>query len=168
MSEASRPAGGSPDLPALVLLVAAGSDGLVCIDLDDVERVLPLAGVQEIPGAPDYLVGLMNLHGQTLPVIDLALRLGLDHVPPYGVDTLVVLCRSGDSRGALVVHAVQDVCEPEPAEVQMTETFACGRPLLRATVCTSAGLALLLDTRRLLAVDMTGLEALAEEQASRA
>ena len=40
-----------------------------------VRRVLPLVELKSLPLAPDAVAGLMNLHGESVPVIDLA-RIG--------------------------------------------------------------------------------------------
>lgn len=39
----------------------------------NVIRLLPLMELKQIPHTPDYVTGLMNLHGEAVPVIDLCM-----------------------------------------------------------------------------------------------
>jgi chemotaxis-related protein WspB len=42
------------------------------LPLASVARVLPAARLKALPGAPDYVAGLLDLHGEPVPVIDLS------------------------------------------------------------------------------------------------
>lgn len=42
------------------------------LPLAAVLRVLPAARLKALPGAPEYVAGLLDLHGDTVPVIDLS------------------------------------------------------------------------------------------------
>ena len=147
------------DIPVRVLHVIVGSETQVCIDLADVERVFPLVAVQEIPGGPDYLVGLISLHGTSIPIIDLALKLGLADPKNYDIDTPIVLCRTGGLIGGLVVSEVIEVAQPMVSDVQMVAEFAHSRPPLCGTVTIQQGLSLLIDTLRVLTLDLGESEA---------
>lgn len=46
----------------------------LAVPLDNVIRVLPALVCTPLPGAPDTVFGLVNVRGQVLPVVDLALR----------------------------------------------------------------------------------------------
>lgn len=43
------------------------------LDTRRVIRVLPLIELKKLPQAPDYVAGLLNFHGNAIPVIDLCL-----------------------------------------------------------------------------------------------
>jgi chemotaxis-related protein WspB len=80
----------------LVFHIGADRYGL---RLRDVVRVLPLVELKQLPLAPDTVAGLMDLHGASVPVIDLCRASGLpsgedhfdtriivaDYVTPEGV-----------------------------------------------------------------------------------
>jgi len=44
--------------------------GRYALPLTSVLRVLPVAALKALPGAPPYVRGLLDLHGEALPVID--------------------------------------------------------------------------------------------------
>lgn len=129
-----------------------------CLDLEYVERVLPLVLLQPVPQGPDCLAGLMNLHGRTIPVIDLGARLGLAATSAYTAETPLIICKYEEQQAGLIVSEVLDI-EPVWREaVQMTDEFDQSEALFLASANTSHGLALLLDIRQTLEIDWAGHE----------
>ncbi|MBV8605437.1 MAG: chemotaxis protein CheW [Pelomonas sp.] len=94
--------------PALPMLRFEVPGVQLCLPLEHVERVLPLAARQAIPAGPDHIVGLLNLGGEIVPAIDLCLRLA-NPAFDYDLDTPVLLCRHRGRRCAIVVAAVHGV-----------------------------------------------------------
>jgi chemotaxis-related protein WspB len=60
------------------------------LPLAAIERVLPVARLTPLPGAPHFVPGLLDLHGEAIPVIDLSRLAGS---PPDAVryDTRILL-----------------------------------------------------------------------------
>jgi chemotaxis-related protein WspB len=60
------------------------------LPLAAVLRVLPVARLKALPGAPSYVPGLLDLHGEAVPVVDLSRLAGS---PPDAVryDTRILL-----------------------------------------------------------------------------
>jgi len=46
------------------------------IKLDDIDEILMMCDLHQIPGSPDFIAGTINLRGTMIPVIDLSKRLG--------------------------------------------------------------------------------------------
>jgi purine-binding chemotaxis protein CheW len=61
-----------------------------------------------LPGAPDDVLGIVNLRGSILPVIDLAGRLGLQRTSPTTA-SVVIVTEIGDNLVGLLVDAVCDI-----------------------------------------------------------
>jgi purine-binding chemotaxis protein CheW len=72
-----------------LLLVKLG-DSQYGLPLECVQRVLPMAFVLGLPNTGDGLLGMLNLHGQVLAVIDPHPRLGLPS-PMLDADQRLVL-----------------------------------------------------------------------------
>lgn len=98
--------------------------------LGDVEYALDILAVQEIrrlepptriANAPDHLLGIMNLRGVVMPIIDLRWRLGLPAV--NDVNTVTVVVTLGERTVGLVVDAVSDVVTIEPERLQPCPRF---------------------------------------------
>lgn len=83
--------------------------------LDQVREVVPLGRLTRIPGAPPYVLGLMNLRGVLVTVLDLALRLG-DRDTPLTSGVVLLVPTSGSGSAGCAVDSVRDVIDvPEEA-----------------------------------------------------
>lgn len=129
-----------------------------CLRLGDVERLLPLMLWQSVPGGPDYLLGIMNLRGEAVPLIDLARRLGLEACTPPGLDMPVVLAGVGSLRAGLLVDEVRGVRQVPRSALRGDALFRDGLPPVLCAVMDDEGGALLLDTLRILDIDLSGVE----------
>lgn len=86
-----------------------------CIDIMNVREIRRWTPPTPLPHAPDYVLGLINLRGAVLPVIDLARRLGLAAAETSGRDVVIVAMLEQRVFG-LVVDAVSDILSvPEEA-----------------------------------------------------
>jgi len=85
--------------------------------LDNQEYGLPIVEVQEIkgwtrmtpvPNSPSHMLGVLNLRGTIIPVIDLRARFGL---PQKNHDefTVIMVVSMGERLAGLVVDSVSDV-----------------------------------------------------------
>ncbi len=91
----------------------------------DILRVQEIKGWEHttpIPNTPEYVMGVINLRGAVVPIIDLRLRFGLDEIS-YDDTTVVIIVRAEDAMGAqkiigLVVDGVSDVYTIQPQELQ--------------------------------------------------
>ncbi|MFL6710422.1 MAG: chemotaxis protein CheW [Massilia sp.] len=61
-------------MKALVFSIGSDRYGL---PLRSIARVLPVVALKQIPLAPAFVAGLMDLHGQPVPVIDLSRLAGI-------------------------------------------------------------------------------------------
>jgi len=117
---------------------------LACIDLSSVERTLALAAMQAMPGCAPYVAGIMNYAGNSLAVIDLAIRLGLPS-SPYTLDTVVMICVHDGQRIGVIVQDIVGVQDLHEQDRQLTRELARYGAAFRASAHTDLGLALLLD-----------------------
>lgn len=119
-------------LAAVIVSVGAARFAL---PLAQLERVLLEPLTTPLPGGPPYLRELIELHGEPVCVLDLALLLGLDHAAAL-LDRKLVVLRCGDLRLAARVDAVLDPQEYTAAQLTARERLAGGRhaPLDRALI----------------------------------
>jgi purine-binding chemotaxis protein CheW len=88
-----------------------------------VQEIKGWEGVTRVPYAPDYLLGVMNLRGVIVPVIDLRTRFGL---PPRAPDSssVVIVVRvhtgHGEKTAGIVVDAVSEVYSVAPENIKPT------------------------------------------------
>lgn len=82
------------------------------VDILKVQEIRSWEPVTSIPNTPKFIVGVTNLRGIVVPIIDLRQRFSLDKVE-YGASTVVVIVKvdhKGDERTmGMVVDAVSEV-----------------------------------------------------------
>ncbi len=124
------------------------------LSLERVERVLPLTALREIPHAPPWFSGLLDLGGDGLGVMDLMLFLGLGTPPPYTLETPIVILTDGDGpeRMGLIVPEVSGVDRLQDAALERTPLFQDGPAPILGLGRTKRELVLILDVDRLLSV----------------
>jgi purine-binding chemotaxis protein CheW len=121
-----------------------------------VKEILEYTPVTRIPGAPPWVRGVFNLRGSVVPVVDLAVKLGLGSSTPGRWSCVVVVeVRLGEERLVLGVlaDAIGQVMELGPGEVEPPPAF--GMPV--ASEClvglgrsSNKKFVLLLDLERVL------------------
>lgn len=70
-----------------------------------------------LPGAPDYVRGIINLRGTVLPVIDLKAKLGLGLTVVSPTNVIIVISQDEHFMGVLV-DAVSDIITLSSADIQ--------------------------------------------------
>ena len=128
----------------LIVLRIAGQT--FATDIMAVREIRGWTASVALPHAPDYMLGMINLRGQILPVIDFAARLGLQRAAPNAA-SVVVVCELGEQLVGLLVEAVCDIIAVEPAEVQPTPDVGAleVREFVRGVITTGEGIVTLLS-----------------------
>ena len=109
------------DTTQYLTFVCAGEE--YGVEILRVQEIKGWEGVTRVPYTPAYLLGVMNLRGMIVPVIDLRTRFGL---PRRTADssTVVIVLRVRATRGektmGLVVDAVSDVYNLPGSAVKAT------------------------------------------------
>ena len=78
------------------------------VDIMSVREIRGWTRTTSLPHSPEYVRGVINLRGSVLPVIDLAVRLGLPATDPEDRNVIIVVDADGRSMG-LRVDAVSDI-----------------------------------------------------------
>ena len=83
------------------------AEELFGVEVTRAREILSLTPVTKVPQTPDYLLGVINLRGQVVPVVDMRLKLGL----PAGEeteDTCIIVIEVQVDGEAIVVGALAD------------------------------------------------------------
>ena len=96
------------------------------IKILSVQEIRGWEAVARVPNTPDYLMGVLNLRGNAVPVIDLRLRMHAGK-PGYDHSTVVIILRAelkGQERVAgIVVDDVSDVMNAGIDDIRKTPDF---------------------------------------------
>lgn len=87
------------------------------VDILSVREIRGWARVTRIPQTPGYLLGVLNLRGAIVPIMDLRLRFGLER-ESYGDSTVVIIVAVAERLFGIVVDAVSDVVDIDPAAIK--------------------------------------------------
>ena len=116
--EASRAKRGMVELTTFYV-----GDGLCGMDILNVQEINKHMEITKVPQAPECVMGILNLRGQIVTIIDLCKRLGLPSVENDGGGRNIIVNSDGEYIG-LHVQQISDVVqadwesvEPPPANI---------------------------------------------------
>ena len=101
----ANPPGGSGAQVELISFEIAGQE--YCIDTQSVREIRGWSAPTRMPSAPPYVLGVINLRGVVMPVLDLRARLGLGETTVTSRHVYVVV-QHEDRVVGLLVDAVQE------------------------------------------------------------
>jgi purine-binding chemotaxis protein CheW len=90
------------------------------IDIAAVESIIKIQVITSVPHTADYIMGVTNLRGSVVPVIDLGICLGLTRKANDGNTRIIVANVHGVKVGMIVdsvsevMHVADDSIEPPP------------------------------------------------------
>lgn len=119
------------------------------LPLDNVERAVRMVAVTPTPESATGLCGVINIHGEVIPVLDLRSRLGRPFKEP-GLDDRMLILRSGERAAAVTVDEVAEVMTVSSREMEPATGTAYESRLLAAVIRREEGLILMLDAGRLM------------------
>jgi purine-binding chemotaxis protein CheW len=88
-----------------------------------VREIVRAVAIVSLPGAPEVVEGVINLHGQIVTVVDLRHRLALSSLPVEPEQFLVIL-QSSDRLIAVRVDDVEDVIDLPVASLQSADSLS--------------------------------------------
>jgi len=94
---------------------------LFALDISKVREVLDYTKITKVPQMPEFMLGVINLRGTVVPVIEMRTKFGMNRVE-RSVNTCIVIVEiilDGDNviLGALV-DSVQEVFDLEPDQIE--------------------------------------------------
>ena len=103
------------------------ADELYGLDILKVREIIGIQEVTKVPGADDYLIGVINLRGKVIPVADLRKRFSLPQ-REYDVRTCIIVVEiAGEAASVsigIVVDAVDAVVNLRDDQVEKAPVFS--------------------------------------------
>ena len=145
----TEPATAKSELRELLTFRAGAQD--FCIDIMMVREIRGWTPATLLPHAPPFVLGVINLHGAVVPVVDLAARLGL---PPAEPDArhMIVIAVIGAQTVGFLVNAVSDIIGIRPSQVQPTPdvTSAAAGAFIEGVIVTEDRMLRVIDIQKVL------------------
>ena len=125
------------------------------VDILQVQEIKGWERATRIPHTPDYVLGVLNLRGSVVPILDLRRRFGLASVE-FGATSVVIVLHSLGPRGkrtvGIVVDAVSEVYHIDHGRISAPPDL-CGQVdalFVKALALVEEKMVLLLDVDRLI------------------
>ncbi len=97
------------------------------LEITKVRDILGVLDITPVPQTVDFLLGVINLRGKVIPVIDLRLRFGHQYRPPDERTCIIVVEVSGPEGQtimiSIMVDEVKEVVNVRPGEIDPTPRF---------------------------------------------
>jgi len=92
-------------------LTFALADDVFAIDVIMTREVLDVTEVTKVPQSPDYMLGVINLRGSVVPIVDMRLKFGMAKVELTRDSSIIVVEIDVDGEPVTIGALVDEVCE---------------------------------------------------------
>lgn len=103
------------------------------VALSDVDEILHMAAFKIVPNAPEFVSGIINLHGVLLPVVDILPRLGMTRKSVLTSEQTALSPFKKDSRLLIVSIENKDGLATENEKIRLAIIFDGWKGLIRLT-----------------------------------
>jgi purine-binding chemotaxis protein CheW len=140
--------GGGPLIQFVTFILM---DEVYGINVMQVQEVLRVTEIAPVPGAPAYVLGIINLRGNVVTVIDTRTRFGL---PATEVDdaSRIIVIESEKQVVGILVDAVAEVVELRESEIDVAPNVGTedSSRYIQGVATREDGLLILVDLNKLL------------------
>jgi purine-binding chemotaxis protein CheW len=137
-------------------LLAFSLEGqLYALYLSSVEKIVRVVAVTPLPKGPEIVLGVVNVHGVIIPVVNIRKRFGL---PERAIDLSdqLIIAQTPGRPVALIVDAVSGVVERRGEEIVGAEKILPGLEYIEGVVKFEDGMILIHDLDKFLSMEEEG------------
>jgi purine-binding chemotaxis protein CheW len=138
--------------PTLLHVAFTLDEGHYALDLNAVERIIQTVEVTLLPEAPDIVLGVINIHGKIIPVVNIRRRF---HLPEKDIEPTnrLIIAHTLKRTVALVVDVVLGVIETPEDRVVKADTVLPGMDYVQGVVKMEDGMILIHDLNKFLSLE---------------
>jgi purine-binding chemotaxis protein CheW len=160
----ATPAAGKPDNTGVLaervsqfLTFTLGSEEYG-VEILRVQEIRGWQQVTRVPSAPSHMLGVLNLRGVIVPIIDMRMRFRLakvEYTPLTVIIVLSVQSASGTNVFGVVVDSVSDVLDVKASDVKVKPDFGASvnTDFINGLATVGDHMVMLLDIDKLLSAD---------------
>lgn len=132
------------------------------VDILRVQEIRGWSAVTKIPHSPSHVLGVLNLRGSIVPIVDLRMRFNLDQAEYTAITVIIVVSvksAAGRRDFGVVVDGVSDVVDVNPETVKAAPELGArgATDYIRGLVPISDRMVVLLDIDRLIGSELRAL-----------
>ena len=97
------------------------AEDIFAIDVIMAKEVLDFADVTKVPQTPDYMLGVINLRGSVVPVVDMRLKFGMEETDMTRDSCIIVVEVDVEGEAVTVgalADSVQEVMDIEESQIE--------------------------------------------------
>lgn len=133
------------------------------VDILRVQEIRGWSPVTRIPKSPSHVLGVLNLRGSIVPIVDLRVRFSLDRAEFTPLTVIIVLSittPSGRSEFGLVVDSVSDVVDISAKDLKEAPNLGgkMNADFIQCLATVADRMLILLDVDALIGRDLLSLE----------
>jgi purine-binding chemotaxis protein CheW len=125
------------------------------VDLHHIREVLPITSITPIPGMPPIIIGMTNVRGSVVPIVDLRMLLGLGLPQPGILPPFAVVLRHEEYQLAVLVDGSPEILTVLPEQFEPANSLPglseATRSILGGVVRIDEAITSVLDVIRLVA-----------------
>ncbi|MGF1635612.1 MAG: chemotaxis protein CheW [Cyclobacteriaceae bacterium] len=100
---------------------------LFTIEVKHVKTIIQISRVFKVPQAPDFIIGVINLDGDVIPIVDAGIKLNMGKLEVTPITQIIILQneKSDDKKMQLLgflIDEVSDVSDIDPRKIQALPT----------------------------------------------
>jgi purine-binding chemotaxis protein CheW len=125
------------------------------IAIEHVIDIINVSPLTKVPNVPDYVVGITNLRGKVIPIVDVRLRFGKMSVD-FNERTCIIVVEYNSVPVGLIIDQVSEVITLDDDDIAPPPSFSqtLDTRFIAGIGKTETGIKLILDCRNLLYDDM--------------
>jgi purine-binding chemotaxis protein CheW len=127
-------------------------EGHYALDLSAVERITQTVEITPLPEAPDIVLGIINIKGKIIPVVNIRRRFRLSEKDIEPTNRLII-ARTLKRTVALVVDVVLGVIETAEDRIVKADTVLPGMDYVQGVVKMEDGMILIHDLNKFLSLE---------------
>lgn len=144
--------GNSQIIRKQIILIFTVDNQDYALYISNVERVVPMAEITTLPKAPQIVQGVVNFHGEIIPVIDMRSRFNLPFRETALEDRLIIV-RTSKRLVAIIADSVTGTYEFSSNQIVDTEQALPYTRYLSGVVKKDGNLILISDLDKFLSLD---------------
>ena len=128
------------------------------LDISMIREILKPREITEIPRVPEFLLGIISLRGNIIPIFDLKRRLGLGEAT-IDQDSRIIVCQEGDRLAGLLIDRITQVTSIQEEGIEPPPAIFSGRDraMLDGVGRVQGNVLILLNITNVLTIDSNGI-----------
>ena len=161
-TQGSEPKNAVADAGSKQVLTFTLGDETYGVDILRVQEIRGWSPVTRIPQAPTHVLGVLNLRGSIVPIVDMRMRFNLERAEYTPLTVIIVLSvqsAMGRRDFGVVVDGVSDVIDVPMQDVKDAPDMGAhvSTEFIEGLAAVSGRMVMLLDIDQLIGGDVTGM-----------